>query len=162
MTAPDDIKAFFTGLFAAFPDWEFEILELARAARTPPAAGGRPGRSWARAASRASPRPGARRDRGLRHAPGGGGPIVENNAYMNGAVLAQQLGLLPQQGSTADRMVTGAFNAKTAADGHDPQAPRPLRAFRSAAALARPQGRLHAELAVARKRAPQHYLDRRA
>ena len=46
------------------------------------------------------------------------GLIVENNAYVNGALIAQQLGLLPQQGSTADRVVTGAFNAKTAALGH--------------------------------------------
>ena len=29
LTAPDDIKAFFSGLLAAFPDFEFEILELA-------------------------------------------------------------------------------------------------------------------------------------
>ena len=43
------------------------------------------------------------------------GQIVENNAYTNGAMIAQQLGLLPAQGSTADRVVTGAFNAKTAA-----------------------------------------------
>ena len=30
---------------------------------------------------------------------------------------AQQLGLLPKQGTTADRVMTGAFNAKTAAAG---------------------------------------------
>ena len=45
------------------------------------------------------------------------GQIVENNAYTNGVLIAQQLGLLPQQGSTADRAMTGAFNAKTAAVG---------------------------------------------
>jgi hypothetical protein len=43
------------------------------------------------------------------------GVILENNAYTNGAQLAQQLGLLPKQGSTTDRAVTGAFNARTAA-----------------------------------------------
>ena len=45
------------------------------------------------------------------------GQIVENNAYTNGVQLAQQLGLLPPPGSTADRAMTGAFNAKTAAVG---------------------------------------------
>ncbi len=29
MTAPAEIKAFFSSVFEAFPDWEFEILELA-------------------------------------------------------------------------------------------------------------------------------------
>ena len=43
------------------------------------------------------------------------GLIVENNAYINGAQLAQQLGVLPSPGSIGDRAFTGAFNAKTAA-----------------------------------------------
>jgi predicted ester cyclase len=116
MTAPNDIKAFFTGMYAAFPDWEFEILELA-------ASGKNAACRWRTTGTFLGPG----RFQGL--APTGGsiviegcdmlrveeGQIVENNAYMNGAVLAQQLGLLPQQGSTADRIVTGAFNAKTAA-----------------------------------------------
>ena len=41
--------------------------------------------------------------------------IVENHAYTNGAYLAQQIGLLPPSGSVAERAMTGAFNAKTAA-----------------------------------------------
>ena len=41
--------------------------------------------------------------------------IVENYAYTNGAYLAQQIGLLPPSGSAAERTMTGAFNAKTAA-----------------------------------------------
>jgi hypothetical protein len=43
------------------------------------------------------------------------GLIAENNAYINGAQLAQQLGVLPAPGSIGDRAFTGAFNAKTAA-----------------------------------------------
>ena len=43
------------------------------------------------------------------------GLIVENNAYTNGMQIAQQLGLLPPQGSAAERAMTNAFNAKTAA-----------------------------------------------
>jgi hypothetical protein len=43
------------------------------------------------------------------------GKVVAIDAYANAAELAQQLGLLPAEGSFADRAVTGAFNAKTAA-----------------------------------------------
>ena len=119
LKAPNDIKAFFNGLYSAFPDYEFEILELA-------ASGNNAGCRWHSTGTFLGPG----RFQGL--APTGArielegcdmlrvedGLIVENNAYVNGALIAQQLGLLPQQGSTADRVVTGAFNAKTAALGH--------------------------------------------
>jgi len=119
LKAPNDIKAFFNGLYSAFPDYEFEILELA-------ASGKNAACRWHSTGTFLGPG----RFQGL--APTGArielegcdmlrvedGLIVENNAYLNGALIAQQLGLLPQQGSTADRVVTGAFNAKTAALGH--------------------------------------------
>ena len=119
LKAPNDIKAFFNGLYSAFPDYEFEILELA-------ASGKNAACRWHSTGTFLGPG----RFQGL--APTGArielegcdmlrvedGLIVENNAYVNGALSAQQLGLLPQQGSTADRVVTGAFNAKTAALGH--------------------------------------------
>jgi predicted ester cyclase len=116
MRSPAEIKAFFNGQFAAFPDWTFEILELA-------ASGKNAACRWRVTGTFKGPG----RFQGL--APNGksiemegcdmlrveDGRIVENNAYTNGAVIAQQLGLLPPQGSTADRVVTAAFNAKTAA-----------------------------------------------
>ena len=119
LKAPNDIKAFFNGLYSAFPDYEFEILELA-------ASGKNAACRWHSTGTFLGPG----RFQGL--APTGArielegcdmlrvedGLIVEQNAYVNGALIAQQLGLLPQQGSTADRVVTGAFNAKTAALGH--------------------------------------------
>lgn len=115
MTAPNEIKAFFTSMYAAFPDWEFEILELASSGKNAAC-------RWRTTGTFAGPG----RFQGL--APTGAsivmegcdmlrvedGQIVENNAYTNGALVAQQLGLLPPQGSTADRVITGAFNAKTA------------------------------------------------
>jgi predicted ester cyclase len=118
LTAPDDIKTFFGGMFAAFPDWEFEILELS-------ASGKNAACRWRTTGTFAGPG----RFQGL--APTGNrvvmegcdmlrvedGRIVENNAYTNGVELAQQLGLLPKQGTTADRVMTGAFNARTAAVG---------------------------------------------
>lgn len=116
LKAPGDIKAYFAGLYDAFPDFELELLELAASGKN---AAGR----WRLTGTFLGPG----RFQGL--APTGSsvtmegcdmfqvedGLIVENNAYTNGAQLAQQLGLLPAQGSAADRAVTNAFNAKTAA-----------------------------------------------
>jgi predicted ester cyclase len=118
LTAPNDIKAYFSGMFDAFPDFDFEVLELA-------ASGKNAGCRWRLTATFLGPG----RFQGL--APTGDrvviegcdmlrvedGQIVENNAYLNAAELAQQFGLLPKQGSTADRAITGVFNAKTAAAG---------------------------------------------
>lgn len=116
MKAPADIKAFFTGTYAAFPDWDFQILELASSGKNAAC-------RWRVTGTFTGPG----RFQGL--APTGAsivmegcdmlrvedGLIVENNAYTNGTQIAQQLGLLPAEGSFADRAVTSAFNAKTAA-----------------------------------------------
>jgi predicted ester cyclase len=116
LKAPGDIKAFFTGQYAAFPDWDFQILELC-------ASGKYAACRWRVNATFTGPG----RFQGL--APTGApimiegcdmlrvedGQIVENNAYTNAVLLAQQLGMMPPPGSTADRVMTGAFNAKTAA-----------------------------------------------
>ena len=118
MRSPAEIKAFFTSQFAAFPDWTFEILELC-------ASGKNAACRWRITGTFTGPG----RFQGL--APTGAsidmegcdmlrvedGQIVENNAYTNGVLIAQQLGLLPKQGTTADRVMTGAFNAKTTAVG---------------------------------------------
>jgi predicted ester cyclase len=116
LTAPEGIKQYFGAMFDAFPDFDLEVLELAASGQN---AAGR----WRMTGTFAGPG----RFQGL--APTGhrivlegcdmlkieDGKIVANHAYTNGAELAQQLGLLPKQGTTADRVVTGAFNAKTAA-----------------------------------------------
>ncbi len=39
------------------------------------------------------------------------GRLAENTIYFDGADFARQLGMLPRQGSTADRAMLGAFNA---------------------------------------------------
>ncbi len=41
------------------------------------------------------------------------GKIQRNDAYLNGAQMARQLGALPPQGSIRERVLTGALNAKT-------------------------------------------------
>jgi predicted ester cyclase len=116
LVAPDGIRAYFSELFSAFPDWKFEVVELVGSGDL---AAGR----WRVNATFSGPG----RFQGV--APTGkpielegcdmfrvaGEQIVENNAYTNGMQIAQQLGLLPPTGSPAERAMTGAFNAKTAA-----------------------------------------------
>lgn len=118
MVAPDGIRAYFSELFAAFPDWRFEVLELA-------GSGDLAAVRWRVTATFTGPG----RFQGV--APTGktitlegcdmfrvvDAQIVENNAYTNGMQIAQQLGLMPPQGSAAERAMTSAFNAKTAAAG---------------------------------------------
>lgn len=115
LTAPDGIKAYFTGLFDAFPDFQFDILEFA-------ASGKFAACRWRLTGTFAGP--GRFQDltpNGRRIAIEGcdmlrveDGQIVENNAYTNGTQIAEQLGVLPPQDSPAARAMTGAINAKTA------------------------------------------------
>jgi predicted ester cyclase len=116
LNGPKDARAYFASLYSAFPDYRFEILDLA--------ASGKQGACRWRITGTFS---GPGRFQGL--APTGAeitlegcdmmrveeGKVVTIDAYANGAELAQQLGMLPSHGSIADRAVTGAFNAKTAA-----------------------------------------------
>ena len=115
MRAPEGIKAYFTGLFDAFPDFEFEILEFT-------ASGKFAACRWRVTGTFLGPG----RFQGL--APNGrslriegcdmlrveDGQIVENNAYTNGQQIAEQLGVLPPLESAAGKAMTGAINAKTA------------------------------------------------
>lgn len=118
LVAPDGIRAYFSELFSAFPDWKFEVVDLV-------GGGDLAAARWRIDATFSGPG----RFQGV--APNGKRVqlegcdmfrvadelIVENNAYTNGMQIAQQLGLLPPQGSAAERAMTGAFNAKTAAAG---------------------------------------------
>lgn len=116
LTAPADIKTYFSGLFSAFPDFKFEVLELAATGKSAAC-------RWRVTGTFLGPG----RFQGL--APTGAsiviegcdmlrvedGRIVENNAYMNAQQIAEQLGVMPPQDSTAGRAMITAFNAKTAA-----------------------------------------------
>lgn len=116
LEAPTGVRQFFANLYAALPDSRFEVLELA-------ASGQNAAVRWRIDATFSGPG----HFQGL--APTGtpivlegcdmlrivDGEIVENNAYTSGVELAQQLGMLPRPGTFADRAMTGAFNAKTAA-----------------------------------------------
>ncbi len=118
LKAPDGIRQYFTGLFDAFPDFSFEILEFA-------ASGKHAACRWRITGTFLGPG----RFQGL--APNGkaleiegcdmllieDGLIVENNAYVNAQQIAERLGVMPPLDSPAGKAMTGAINAKTALAG---------------------------------------------
>ncbi|HEY5816362.1 MAG TPA: ester cyclase [Solirubrobacterales bacterium] len=114
LVAPDTYRAWFANLFAAFPDFRFEILDVV-------AEGEKAAVRW-RATGTFD---GDTRFEGME--PTGAkvdvsgcdlvtirnGKIHRNDAYMNSAQMAQQLGALPSPGSPAERLTLAAFNMKT-------------------------------------------------
>jgi predicted ester cyclase len=114
MRVPEDLRAWFGSLFASFPDFRFEILDVI-------ADGEKAAVHWHASGTF----DGAARFEGL--IPNGervdvqgcdvltvrGGKVVHNDAYMNGAEMARQLGALPPQGSPPERALTAALNLKT-------------------------------------------------
>lgn len=117
LRAPGELRSWFGAMFEAFPDIDFEVISVV--AQKEHAAVRWVGRGTFN---------GTGKFEGL--APNGAsvelqgcdvftvedGLIVENNAYLNGADLARQLGALPPQGSAAERAMTAALNAKVAAE----------------------------------------------
>jgi steroid delta-isomerase-like uncharacterized protein len=114
LVAPVSYRAWFGDLFAAFPDFKFEILDVmsndekaavrwrARGSFTGPT------RFEGMIAN------GAEVDvQGCDVLQIRDGRIHRNDAYMNGAEMARQLGALPPQGSIGEKAATGALNLKT-------------------------------------------------
>jgi len=114
MRVPEDLRTWFGNLFASFPDFSFEVLDVI-------AAGEKAAVHWHATGSF----DGGARFEGL--IPNGNrvdvqgcdvltvrdGKVVHNDAYMNGAEMARQLGALPPQGSPPERALSAALNLKT-------------------------------------------------
>ena len=109
----DAIRAFFSELFAAFPDFEITVDRIvadeASAAVQWHAAGTFTGGPFQGIL------PTGRRVeiRGTDIMEIAGGLIQHNTIYYDGATFARQIGMLPALGSPADRAVTAVFNVKT-------------------------------------------------
>ena len=111
--APDGIRAYFEELFGAFPDLRYEVLDMI-------VDGDRVAVRW-RARGTFTGRPfdgieanGAHAEiEGLDLARIEDGLLVENYGYWDDAAVARQLGLLPARGSSAERGMKAAFNART-------------------------------------------------
>lgn len=114
MRVPEDLRTWFGNLFASFPDFSFETLDVI-------ADGEKAAVHWHATGTF----DGTARFEGL--IPNGGkvdvqgcdvltvrdGKVVHNDAYMNGAEMARQLGALPPQGSPPERVLSAALNLKT-------------------------------------------------
>jgi predicted ester cyclase len=114
MRVPEDLRIWFGSLFASFPDFSFEILDVV-------ASGEKAAVHWHATGTF----DGSVRFEGLM--PNGSGVdlqgcdvltvrnglVVHNDAYMNAAELARQLGALPPQGSLPERALSGLLNLKT-------------------------------------------------
>jgi steroid delta-isomerase-like uncharacterized protein len=114
LIAPHSYRAWFANLFAAFPDFRFEILDVV-------AEGDQAAVRW-RATGTFD---GSTKFEGME--PNGAtvditgcdlltireGRIQRNEAYMNGTQMAQQLGALPPAGSLPERAMLAALNLKT-------------------------------------------------
>jgi hydroxyacylglutathione hydrolase len=110
----DEMIAFFAELFDAFPDWQFDVLDIVTE-------DDRAAVNWRARATFAGPGrflgfepTGARVDiEGVDLVRVRDGRIAAIDAYMNGAELARQLGALPPLGSAAEARMAQAFNLTT-------------------------------------------------
>ena len=114
LVAPDGVRAYFTDLFAAFPDFRFEILEVT-------SEGERAAVRWRARATFAGP------GRFQGFAPNGARLeiegcdvvtvrdelVVHNEAYLDSGSIARQLGVLPAAGSPAEQRLTRVANVRT-------------------------------------------------
>ncbi len=114
MRVPEDLREWFGNLFGSFPDFSFEVLDVI-------ADGEKAAVHWHATGTFS----GSARFEGL--VPNGervdvqgcdvltvrDGKVVHNDAYMNGAEMARQLGALPPQGSPPEKAMTALLNLKT-------------------------------------------------
>jgi steroid delta-isomerase-like uncharacterized protein len=114
LTVPGTFRPWFANLFEAFPDFHFEILDVM-------ATGEKAAVRWrARGSFTGTARfegleaNGAKLDvQGCDVLTIRSGRIQRNDAYMNGAEMARQLGALPPAGSGAEKAAVALANLKT-------------------------------------------------
>ncbi len=114
MRVPEDLRSWFGNLFAAFPDFHFEILDITATGEKAAVRWHATGTFNGTARFEGLDPNGARVDlEGCDVLTVREGLIVRNDAYMNGAEMARQLGALPPAGSAPEKAMTAALNLKT-------------------------------------------------
>jgi len=112
--APEGVRTFLGGIFASFPDFRFTVEGTTTQ-------DDRCAVRWSATATFAGPAPfqgveptGASiAIEGIDQVTVRDGRIVANEAYLDGATLMRQLGVLPPDGSKTQTRMTAAFNTKT-------------------------------------------------
>jgi steroid delta-isomerase-like uncharacterized protein len=113
LRAPDGMRSYFEELFAAMPDFHYEVVDLV-------AEGDRVAVHW-RAGGTFTGRPFQRiRANGARIAAEGldlvrvvDGLIVRNDSFWDDSAVARQIGLLPRRDSVGERAFKALFNARS-------------------------------------------------
>ena len=114
---PDEVKAWFTELFAAIPDFEMTV-ERVLAQENDVIVQWRATGTFNGGPLMGVDPTGRRLElRGLDWLEVEGEKVVRNTAFSDGMALARGMGLLPPQGSAAEKAMFSAFNAFTKARG---------------------------------------------
>lgn len=114
LTVPHSYRAWFANLFAAFPDFRFEILDVVAEGDVAAVRWRAGGTFDGNVRFEGVDPTGARVDlTGCDVLRIRNGKIHRNDAYMNGAQMARQLGALPPTGSLPERAMLAALNLKT-------------------------------------------------
>jgi predicted ester cyclase len=114
---PDEVKAWFTELFTAVPDFDMTI-DRTLAQDNNVLVQWRAGGNFTGGPLMGVEPTGRRIEmRGLDWVEVEGDKVVRNTAFADGAALARGMGMLPPQGSGAEKAMFGAFNAFTKARG---------------------------------------------
>jgi steroid delta-isomerase-like uncharacterized protein len=113
LSVPDEMRQFFTELFAAVPDSNFEVLDMV-AQDNKVAVRWRNTGTFCGGPFQGIEPTGARLNlEGIDLLTIEDGLIQRNDAYYDGTQFARQIGLFPPQGSGAERGMTKAFNLRT-------------------------------------------------
>lgn len=107
----DEIRSFFEGLFAAFPDLTTQVRRIVSDDRCAAVEWRMRGTFTGRPFQGIAPTGQRLELRGVDLVEVKGGLIVRNVAYYDGAAFARQVGLLPPADSTAERALKSVFNA---------------------------------------------------
>jgi len=114
---PEEVKAYFTELFTAVPDMEFTVERVLAQDQNVLVQWRLTGTFSGGPLMGVDPTGRRIELRGLDWLEVEGEKIVRNTAFADGAALARGMGLLPPQGSGAEKAMFGAFNAFTKARG---------------------------------------------
>jgi steroid delta-isomerase-like uncharacterized protein len=107
------IRAFFSELFAAFPDFEITVDRIVADETSAAVQWHATGTFTGGPFQGILPTGRQAEIRGADIMEISGGLVQHNTIYYDGATFARQIGMLPTQGSPADRALTAVFNAKT-------------------------------------------------
>ena len=114
LSVPEGLRDWFGSLFAAFPDFRMEVVDLVVEGESAAVRWHATGTFDGSGQFEGMDPTGATVDiTGFDLLTIRDGRVQHNEAYVNGAHMAQQLGALPESGSMQERAMTGALNLKT-------------------------------------------------